>query len=954
MKKQILFTLLCAAKLAANPTGASVVQGDVQISDGAALEIHASDHAVIDWESFSIGNGETTRFHQPSAEAAVLNRVQGSSHSQIDGLLEANGRVYLMNPHGVIIGKEGVIIASDFAAATQEIVDLENWTDAFDRNGCLHFAALPGQGIINCEGLIQATGYAEQGGRVLLIGNQTDVSGHIEANDVWVLGETIRLAPGCVIDAPAGTIQIGGDYQGANPSIPNSRKVDFEPGASLLANDGGKVILWSDEETKAFGMIEARGGDLSGDGGFVEISSKNNLVFKAFVDTRAPFGETGQLLLDPSNITISTAASAPVITTPIYNPNIAVANLLDTDVSTALATSSLTIATSAFTTAGGGDISFLDGATVVWNSIHSLTLLADRNIAVQTMGTGITVQNMGTGSIQFSAPNGSIVIGNTNATADTAIITGGNISMQAGTGFEMYVPNVSPSTVSLFSTSSTGSIAINVANGDFFLANLNSLPSSRAGIGYDWSGPAPISGPVDITTPNGGITLQTVDQSANLAIGSLDRVRLIARDDILFQTGLDPASGIQVGIQVASITGNPSRIESTQGSVIIDMDSSRNEINIGSAPFELIAAGDLSITNTGTGISNLFNISATQDIVFQIGGSITLSDPFAGGIFGILSSSGNISWTAGGNISANSSGDTMLISAAQILRMTSGGDISLGNDNPIINGCTPIGACCFPVAGFLGTEGLELDALGSISVNQGGHLLSGVDGYVFGIADKDISLNGNAIIDSFSFTPPSCGSIAPGKNFYVTLVVDDQAPTPPQAGNGRFIMSPDAQIMPSGAVPVQIFTAFRSQNSIEGTINGAVFSPGAFGVNTDTERWGVWYPDAFVGSPFTVFYKEGGFQLTAPIAAIFGEAFDVLSDFGIFGRFLPPYFDDHFVVHFCYPFSTKPKSGMAIAVEKERWDWIQMENYRKFYPERDQFGYSDLSEDYFVPACQEQ
>jgi hypothetical protein len=287
--------------------------------------------------------------------------------------------------------------------------------------------------------------------------------------------------------------------------------------------------------------------------------------------------------------------------------------------------------------------------------------------------------------------------------------------------------------------------------------------------------------------------------------------------------------------------------------------------------------------------------------------------------------------------------------------MRAGGDISIQNTNPIINGCVPIGpSCCIPLAFIYGTMGTTLEAGGSISINQGARILSGPDGFVFAIANQNISMNGNAIIDSFLFNGAMCSNVAAGKDFYVTLVVDNQAPPPPQAGNGFFSMSPDAQIMTPGSdiVPVQIFTAFRSQNTVNGLINGASFSPGAYGVNTDTERWGVWYPDAFVGSPFTIFYKEGGFELTEPIAAIFGEAFDVLDDFAIFGRFLPPYFDDHFCVHFCYPFSTQPAPKRSVSVDKLHWNWIQMENYRKFYPERDQFGYVDLPETYFTPDCE--
>ena len=65
------------------------------------------------------------------------------------------------------------------------------------------------------------------------------------------------------------------------------------------------MIVWADDQTQSFGAISARGGPQGGDGGFVEVSGKHRLQFASTVDTRAPLGTTGILLLDPDNIQVT-------------------------------------------------------------------------------------------------------------------------------------------------------------------------------------------------------------------------------------------------------------------------------------------------------------------------------------------------------------------------------------------------------------------------------------------------------------------------------------------------------------------------------------------------------------------------------------------------------------------------------------------------------------------------
>ena len=138
------------------------------------------------------------------------------------------------------------------------------------------------------------------------------------AGTVHILGSRVGLLDNAQIDATAmvsgGTILIGGDYQGKNPSIRNALRSYVGPNVALRADagvsgDGGKVIVWSDEVTRFYGTISARGGSERGHGGFAEVSGKDSLEYHGLADLRAANGEMGSLLLDPGVLTISGGVS---------------------------------------------------------------------------------------------------------------------------------------------------------------------------------------------------------------------------------------------------------------------------------------------------------------------------------------------------------------------------------------------------------------------------------------------------------------------------------------------------------------------------------------------------------------------------------------------------------------------------------------------------------------------
>ncbi|NEZ58701.1 CHAT domain-containing protein [Adonisia turfae] len=129
--------------------------------------------------------------------------------------------------------------------------------------------------------------------------------------EVNVLGERVGVI-GAEIDASGanggGTVLVGGDYQG-NGTVPNALRtfVDSDSVISVDAVDSGnagQTIFWADGETIFFGEVTARGGSEFGDGGLVEISGKESLLFQGDVDTSASYGSAGTLLFDPININI--------------------------------------------------------------------------------------------------------------------------------------------------------------------------------------------------------------------------------------------------------------------------------------------------------------------------------------------------------------------------------------------------------------------------------------------------------------------------------------------------------------------------------------------------------------------------------------------------------------------------------------------------------------------------
>ncbi|MCQ8818575.1 MBG domain-containing protein [Mesorhizobium sp. SEMIA396] len=267
---------------------------------------------------------------------------------------------------------------------------------------------------VNMSGVIEARTVSGQSGAIVLGGDEgsVEITGTLDASakaggkggKVTVTGRKLKLKA-AKVDASGknggGTVKIGGDKQGSG-TLQHAVTTEIDAKTTISADatgtgDGGTVIVWSDEQTKFAGKISARGGDDGGNGGFAEVSGKQRLDFTGEVDLRARFGDTGDLLLDPYNVTISNAAGNTGGSMSA-NTNDSVINV--TTLQNLLATANVTISTGS----GGsqaGDITI--AAPISWNT-NTLTLSASHSIvfnANATIGGGggltLVTNNGGTG-----------------------------------------------------------------------------------------------------------------------------------------------------------------------------------------------------------------------------------------------------------------------------------------------------------------------------------------------------------------------------------------------------------------------------------------------------------------------------------------------------------------------------------------------------------------------------
>ncbi len=653
----------------ANPEGGEIVGGVGTISsvDDTTINIdQVSDRIVIDWTSFSIDEDETVNFDQPDSGSVALNRVIGFDPSYIDGVLTADGYVFLVNQSGVIFGRTAFVDVGGLVATTADITNENFMSGNFDFNiaspnqnatiineglitvaqtgmatlvaptvrnsgiisarlgsvglagartftldfygdglfsfdtgaevtaapedggalventgvisadgGVIAVTALAAEDIvnnvINMDGVVEANSVGVENGVIVLSGGDggVSVSGDISAagDDAGEIGGSVTILGGdIVVDSGAsvsvtggaggGDIRIGGGYQGGG-DLPTANSVIISEGATVNADaladgDGGDIILWADGLTENRGNVSARGGADGGDGGFVEVSGKQETLFLAAVDVGAPNGSAGEVLIDPNNFTVTASVSAALEGT--LNTGGTVTVLADNDVFV------INSINGAASTISGGGISISSGRST---SISAGVTVSTNNgnIDIIINDDARTAANRSAGNANFD--NNGIIDSN-----------GGNISITNGA--------LSAGAVGTFETGSIvsggGSIGINNSVGDV-LIDTGTLNGNGGDIGVTAGGTITVGNAVGVT----------IDASAG------GDVILDAGADIVGGNGVINMGGGTLTFTAGGGVGSSASLIHTDG--VTDL-------------FADAAAGGVHVQNTGSATMSVHGASA--------------------------------------------------------------------------------------------------------------------------------------------------------------------------------------------------------------------------------------------------------------------------------------------------------------------------------------------------------
>ncbi|MBL9096913.1 MAG: filamentous hemagglutinin N-terminal domain-containing protein [Alphaproteobacteria bacterium] len=313
-------------------------------------------------------------------------------------------------------------------------------------------------------GSIALSGGESAGQGLFTSGTYTATSSAGIGGAVTVNGHDLKLIDAKVDVSGAtggGRITVGYSGDGASRVVGTdtllvSPTSTFKADATKAGN-GGSVVFWSNLSSDFMGTLTAKGGALSGNGGFLEVSSKGEVGFWGLGDASAANGLAGTLSLDPKNIIISNVGS----TFPSYqliDPSASAGNLFGGSV--AVLSTGNTVVTSAqddFAAANAG-------AVHVYNTLTG---------ALVSTLTGSTANNLvGSGGITVLT-NGNFVVASPNWDNGAATDAGAATWVSGTTGLSgsVALANSYVGTASNNQVSSSGIVAL--TNGNYVVRSPN-------------------------------------------------------------------------------------------------------------------------------------------------------------------------------------------------------------------------------------------------------------------------------------------------------------------------------------------------------------------------------------------------------------------------------------------------------------------------------------------------
>jgi filamentous hemagglutinin family protein len=309
------------------PQGGSVVGGAATISQPSAstLNINQSTaRAIINWNSFSVGQSNIVNFYQPNSSSAALNRVTGASLSTIAGQIHANGQVYLINPNGIALTPSGLVeVGGGFVASSLDIANPDFMAGNMVFRGTGASGSVSNQGRINvgAGGFVGLFGgsVSNEGTITVPLGKVGLGSGEMVTLDlngdgfmqVAVPTNTTASNGKSLVDVAGAISAIGGKIQltaaTVAQAIRDAVNVSGSLSASSLAGRNGSVVLGGGPggNVKVSGSLDVSGTESAGkiltDGYSIALSG-------AKVSAQSQQGTGGSIIITAANdVTLSGA-----------------------------------------------------------------------------------------------------------------------------------------------------------------------------------------------------------------------------------------------------------------------------------------------------------------------------------------------------------------------------------------------------------------------------------------------------------------------------------------------------------------------------------------------------------------------------------------------------------------------------------------------------------------------
>ncbi|HHR4276520.1 TPA: filamentous hemagglutinin N-terminal domain-containing protein, partial [Salmonella enterica] len=622
--------------------------------------------------------------------------------------------------------------------------------------------------VVNNRGTVEAKGLSERGGEIVLDGGDSGVvsqAGLLLADSeagrggkVTVQGQNIHLAAGSKISATGktggGEVYVGGGWQGQDSAIRHASKVVMDKRAMIDVSarergQGGTAVLWSDDYTNFRGTILARGGLQGGDGGRVETSSHHNLQAFGDVDASAVYGNAGEWLLDPFDISIVSGSTDTNVDESASNGGVFTPHASSSQVSNGTINARLNSGTNVTIktqTAQPGGSNQWGNITVNADINHtvsnnvSLTLEADGNINITNHNITSSSGKLDVNLYAAGSHDGSITLNKGNISSNGGNIILGKKPLAEG------------------ATATTHNLSMNITNSTL---NATGTATSSTATAGNISIGASAGNVVGVNLTNATLNGNDIAINASSATGGsgtkIDRSNLTALNNLSI-TGNASNPGGAYGIRVLNssnftagntITLNATSARGNEGALrlegltlnatnsVLSGTSGDNGDGVGVNGTLNVTKGNLSVTGTSSG-GNKAGINITGANVSVSQGNLTLNGTVStGGGAGLLLSGANLS--ASDTITASGQGYD---SAGGGLNVT--GNSNFSAQNTVLSGSAGRNNNGAVLSGNINVTQGNLSVSGTVTqtAGKGWTGLLGKNGLNINVSNGNLSLSG--------------------------------------------------------------------------------------------------------------------------------------------------------------------------------------------------------------------